>query len=62
MKSVFERRDDCPLVESLIWGYVAQEYGDFSGIQELSFADLLALRSAVDHQLQQVVSAGEQEA
>jgi hypothetical protein len=50
--STFERREDCPPVEALIWEYVARDYGgDFAGVNKLSFADLLAVRSAVDRQM-----------
>jgi len=48
---VFERKDDCPPVESFIWSKVCCSWGDFEGVEELQYSDLLALRSAVDHQL-----------
>lgn len=52
MERVFESLNECPLVEQLIWKTVAKDFGDFAGVKELSFADLLALRAAIDHQVQ----------
>jgi hypothetical protein len=57
---VYERKKDCPLVESIIWDKVAKAWGDFAGIEKIEFAELIALRSAIDHQLDRMVSEAEQ--
>ncbi len=49
--NVFERKTDCPVVEQFIWDRVACDYGDFSGVEELSAAQLIILRGLCDHQL-----------
>jgi hypothetical protein len=53
---IYERKKDCPLVESIIWDKVARDWGDFAGIEKFEFAELIALRSAIDHQLDRMVS------
>jgi hypothetical protein len=52
---IYERKKDCPLVESIIWDKVARDWGGFAGIEKFEFAELLALRSAIDHQLDRTV-------
>ena len=49
--TIFERREDCPPVEGFLWDNTAISFGDFEGVHELSFAELLHLKSLVDHQL-----------
>ena len=51
MSKTFEDKSDCPPVERLIWDKVAIDCGDFSGVRELTFADLCALKGVIDLQL-----------
>ncbi len=55
----FERIEDCPPVERFIWNSVARDWGDFAGIKELSFSDLLTLRSLIDHQANDLFNKSE---
>lgn len=48
--STYGRKEDCPPVERFIWSCIGFDYSDFVGIKELSFSDLLTLRSLIDHQ------------
>jgi len=52
----FERKEECPPVERIIWNKVSISWGDFGGIEELSFAELMELRSACGHQAQQILN------
>jgi len=49
--TTFERREECPPVEGFLWDNTAISFGNFEGVYKLSFAELLHLRSLVDHQL-----------
>jgi hypothetical protein len=55
----FEYESDCPPVERLLWDKVAIDCGDFAGIRELSFADLCAIKSAVEFQLAKIFKDSE---
>ena len=57
----FGRIEDCPPVERALWNSVACSYGDFEGIKELSFTDLLSLRSLVDRQMHDIIGKAEPE-
>ncbi len=47
----FENQYDCPPVEGFLWDKIATSFGDFAGVHEFSLADLLQLRSLIDHQI-----------
>ena len=53
MEDLFERKEDCPPVESIIWDKVAISYGNFEGIHQLSEFDLLQLKVCIDYQLRE---------
>ena len=55
----FENKEDCPPVESYIWNCIGFDYGEFAGIKELSFAELLTLRSLIDHQVNEIFKNSE---
>ena len=57
--SLFENKKDCPIVESFIWECIGFDYSDFAGVKELSFSELLTLRSLIDHQLSTLNKKGE---
>jgi len=48
--STFETKEECLPVEKFIWGCIGFDYREFAGIKELSFSDLLTLRSLIDRQ------------
>ena len=51
---VFEKQEDCPLVEWWIWNHIALSSGEFEGVKELSEADLWQLKSHIDCRFEQL--------
>lgn len=49
--ATFERKSDCPEVESLIWDKVAHDNSGFVGVRRLSADELNELMLACRHQL-----------
>jgi hypothetical protein len=56
--TTFERREECPPVEGFLWDNTAISFGNFEGVHKLTFAELLQLRSLVDHQLTDLKDEG----
>ena len=57
-KKTYETKNDCPPIEKIIWGHVATECGDFSGINELGYEDILMLKLACESQISQLIIRG----
>lgn len=54
----FETRSECSPVEAFIWGKVVTDYGDFSGIRQLSIDDLNTLKQLINYQMVQLADYG----